>query len=168
MILDKSIWPQSEKIISKEDAKSKILKLRESLVKIGFTNGCFDLMHLGHLHSFMQAKKECDVLFVGVNTDASVRRYKGQNRPIQDEITRAMMVASLPFVDYVILFDDDTAEPLIDLLRPDVLAKEGYPIDKWPEAQKVISYGGRAITLPRLEGYSTSAQIAKLMAGKDA
>ena len=79
-----------------------------------------------------------------------------------------MMVSSLPFVDYVILFDDDTAEPLIDLLRPDVLAKEGYSIDKWPEAQKVVSYGGRAITLPRLEGYSTSAQISKLMAGKDA
>lgn len=164
MNLDKTLWTQTSKILSKKQASDLLLKLRSQGKKIGFTNGCFDLMHLGHLHSFMLAKKECDILVVGINTDNSVRRYKGPMRPIQDEQTRSLMVASLPFVDYVILFDDDTAEPLIDALRPDVIAKEGYSIDKWPEAQKVISYGGKAVTLPRLEGYSTSAQVAKMKA----
>ena len=164
MNLDKTLWTQTSKILSKKQASDLLLKLRSQGKKIGFTNGCFDLMHLGHLHSFMLAKKECDILVVGINTDNSVRRYKGPMRPIQDEQTRSLMVASLPFVDYVILFDDDTAESLIDALRPDVIAKEGYSIDKWPEAQKVISYGGKAVTLPRLEGYSTSAQVAKMKA----
>lgn len=164
MQLDKTLWTQLTKIVSKQQAVDLVKSFQKQSKKIGFTNGCFDLMHLGHLHSFMLVKKECDILIVGINTDASVRRYKGPTRPIQDEQTRAIMVASLPFVDYVVLFDDDTAEPLIDALRPDVIAKEGYPIDKWPEAQKVISYGGKAITLPRLEGYSTSAQVAKMKA----
>ena len=164
MNLDKTLWTQTSKILSKKQASDLLLKLRSQGKKIGFTNGGFDLMHLGHLHSFMLAKKECDILVVGINTDNSVRRYKGPMRPIQDEQTRSLMVASLPFVDYVILFDDDTAESLIDALRPDVIAKEGYSIDKWPEAQKVISYGGKAVTLPRLEGYSTSAQVAKMKA----
>lgn len=164
MHLDETLWSQLTKIVSKQQAVDLVQSLQKQGKKIGFTNGCFDLMHLGHLHSFMLAKKECDILVVGINTDASVRRYKGPTRPIQDEQTRAVMVASLPFVDYVILFDDDTAEPLIDALRPDVIAKEGYPIDRWPEAQKVISYGGKAITLPRLDGYSTSAQVAKMKA----
>ena len=153
MQLDETIWPQLSKIISKQQAAELLSSLKEHGKKIGFTNGCFDLM---------LAKKECDILIVGINTDASVRRYKGPTRPIQDEQTRSIIVASLPFVDYVVLFDDDTAEPLIDAFKPDVIAKEGYSIDKWPEAQKVISYGGRAVTLPRLEGYSTSDQVAKM------
>ena len=164
MQLDEVLWTQLSKIVSKQKAANLVKSLQEQGKKVGFTNGCFDLMHLGHLHSFILAKKECDILVVGINTDASVRRYKGPTRPVQDQQTRAIMVASLPFVDYVVLFDDDTAEPLIDTLRPDIIAKEGYSIDKWPEAQKVVSYGGRAITLPRLEGYSTSAQVAKMKA----
>lgn len=160
--LDKNLFPQIQKIMTKEEALQIIEKIKTSGQKIGFTNGVFDLMHLGHLHSFVCAKKECDFLVVGLNTDASVRRYKGPHRPIQDQQTRAMMVASLPFVNAVILFDDDTATPLIEFLHPDVIAKEGYTIDRWPEAQKVIAYGGRAVTLPRLEGYSTSLQVEKM------
>lgn len=152
-------------IIPREKITSVLTPLRERGKKIGFTNGCFDLMHLGHLESFMRARAECDVLVVGVNSDASVRSYKGPNRPIQDEQTRAALVASLEYVDYVVLFDETTAEPLADLVHPDVIAKEGYSIDKWPEARKVIAYGGRAVTLPRTEGYSTSDLIAKIKGG---
>ncbi|MBO6002594.1 MAG: bifunctional heptose 7-phosphate kinase/heptose 1-phosphate adenyltransferase, partial [Mailhella sp.] len=101
-------------------------------------------------------------LFIGLNTDASVRRLKGSERPVQDEDTRALLLSSLEFVDYVILFDDDTAIPIVEAVRPDIILKEGYTLDKWPEAQLVESYGGRAVTLPRLEGYSTTGTIARL------
>ena len=156
------IWDQKAKVIKLDDAR----KLADSLHKqgkiIGFTNGCFDLLHQGHLFSLMRSKKHCDVLFIGLNTDASVRRLKGSERPVQDEDTRALLLSSLEFVDYVILFDDDTAIPLVEAVRPDVILKEGYTLDKWPEAQLVESYGGRAVTLPRLEGYSTTSTIARL------
>jgi D-beta-D-heptose 7-phosphate kinase/D-beta-D-heptose 1-phosphate adenosyltransferase len=110
----------------------------------------------------MQAKKNCDVLFVGMNSDASVKRNKGENRPIQDEKTRAFLLASLEMVDYVIVFDDETALPLVDAIRPNIIAKEGYKIENWPEAQRVIEYGGRAIELERIDGYSTSKLFQKI------
>jgi len=119
-------------------------------------------MHLGHLDSFMKARAECDVLIVGVNSDKSVRSYKGPDRPIQDEQTRAALVASLKCVDYVVVFEETTAEHLIDLIRPDVIAKEGYTIEHWPEARQVLAYGGRAVVLERREGYSTTNIIEKV------
>ncbi len=148
-------------IVPVTDSSSIVTLLRQQKKTIGFTNGCFDCMHMGHLNSFAQARAECDVLIVGINSDRSVKSYKGPNRPIQDEQTRATLVASLKHVDYVIVFDDPTAEHLIDLIRPDVIAKEGYSLDQWPEARKVISYGGRAVVLERLEGYSTTNLIEK-------
>ena len=129
---------------------------------IGFTNGCFDVMHLGHIHSFASTKNECDVLFVGINSDKSIKRLKGNKYPLQNEKTRSYVVASLEFVDYVVLFDEDTALELVEELRPDVIAKEGYKIENWPEAQKVLSYGGRVIELERVEDYSTSAVLRKI------
>ena len=129
---------------------------------VGFTNGCFDLLHPGHLQSFERARALCDVLIVGLNTDASIRRLKGPDRPVNNEQSRAALLAALKTVDYVVLFDDDTALPLMEKLRPDVIAEEGYPIDKWPEGQLVESYGGRAVELPRLEGFSSTAIIDKL------
>lgn len=129
---------------------------------IGFTNGCFDLLHPGHLQSFMMAKQACDVLFVGLNSDASVRRLKGPSRPINDQQSRAAMLAGLKPVDYIVIFEDDTALPLIETLRPDVIAKEGYPLDRWPEGQAVVAYGGQALELPRLEGFSTTHIIQRL------
>ena len=110
----------------------------------------------------MRARAECDVLVVGVNSDKSVKSYKGQNRPIQDEQTRAALVASLKCVDYVVVFEETTAEHLIDIIRPDVIAKEGYTIEQWPEARQVIAYGGRAVVLERTEGYSTTEIIEKV------
>ena len=155
-------WKQKRKIITAARAKQIAENLRARGKVVGFTNGCFDCCHLGHLYSFIQAKKNCDVLFVGMNSDASVKRNKGPERPIQDEKTRAFLLASLEMVDYVIVFDDDTALPLIDEIRPDIIAKEGYKIENWPEAQRVISYGGRAIELQRLDGYSTSKLFEKI------
>lgn len=159
-------WKQKNKIVSRREAAAIAAQCREQGRKVGFTNGCFDLLHQGHLHSLMQARSLCDVLMVGLNTDASIKRLKGPERPIQDEKTRALLLASLEFVDFVIMFDDDTALPLVDAIRPDLILKEGYTIDRWPEAQFVESYGGRAVTLSRLDGYSTTQTIQKMKKGE--
>lgn len=155
-------WKQKRKIITLKQAEDIVKKLKENKKVIGFTNGCFDCCHLGHLKSFMQAKKLCDVLIVAVNSDASIKRYKGENRPIQDEKTRALLLASLEFIDYVIVFEEDSPLHIVDKLKPDVVAKEGYTLDKWPEGRLALSYGGKAITLKRLEGYSTSNLVEKM------
>ncbi len=151
-----------KKIITAKQASEISQSLQKQGKTVGFTNGCFDLMHLGHLHSFIEAKSNCDILFVGINSDKSVKKYKGEDRPIQDEKTRSLLVSSLEYVDYVIVFDDDTALSLIEEIKPNIIAKEGYEIENWPEAKKVISYGGKAITLPKLDGYSTSSTILKM------
>jgi len=155
-------WKQKRKIITLSQAKTIVERLRNKKKKIGFTNGCFDCCHLGHLHSFMQAKKYCDTLIVAVNSDASIKRYKGEDRPIQDEKTRAMLLASLEFIDYVIVFSEDSPLHIVEALRPDVVAKEGYTLDKWPEGRLAQSYGGEAIILKRLEGYSTSNLVNRM------
>ena len=152
----------SSRILTPEQAQKLVHTLREQGKCIGFTNGCFDLLHPGHLQSFALARQACDVLFVGLNSDASVRRLKGPTRPINTEQSRAALLCGLKHVDYVVIFDDDTALPLIERLRPDVIAKEGYPLDRWPEGRAVIAYGGRALELPRLEGFSTTSIIGKL------
>lgn len=152
----------SSRILTPEQAQKLVHTLREQGKCIGFTNGCFDLLHPGHLQSFALARQACDVLFVGLNSDASVRRLKGPTRPINTEQSRAALLCGLKHVDYVVIFDDDTALPLIERLRPDVIAKEGYPLDCWPEGRAVIAYGGRALELPRLEGFSTTSIIGKL------
>ena len=150
------------KIITLEQAVSIIRELKSQGKTIGLTNGCFDCCHLGHLHSFMQTKAHCDVLIVAINSDQSVKQLKGNKRPIQDEKTRSMLIASLEYVDYVLVFNESTPLAIIDTLRPDIIAKEGYSLDEWPEAQFVIGYGARAITLDRLDGYSTSNLINKM------
>ena len=155
-------WIQRKKILTLEQAKEIVKELKACGKKVGFTNGCFDCCHLGHLNSFMQAKKLCDVLIVAMNSDASVKRYKGENRPIQDEKTRAMLLASLEFIDYVIVFGEDSPLHIVETLRPDVVAKEGYTLDQWSEGRLAQSYGGKAVILKRLEGYSTSNLISKM------
>lgn len=157
-------WTQKKKLVSRAEAAEIAARLREQGKKVGFTNGCFDLLHQGHLSSLMQARQHCDALVVGLNTDASIKRLKGPERPVQDEKTRALLLASLEFVDYVVMFDEDTALPLVEALRPDCILKEGYTLDRWPEARFVESYGGRAVTLPRLEGYSTTETIRRMKA----
>lgn len=155
-------WNQKKKIISLDQAQKIVINLKEKGKKVGFTNGCFDCCHLGHLNSFMQAKKLCDTLIVAVNSDASIKRYKGPTRPIQDEKTRAMLLASLEFIDYVIVFEEDSPLHIVETLKPDVVAKEGYTLDKWPEGRLALSYGGEAVILKRIEGYSTSNLVEKM------
>jgi len=156
------------KLLNREDLAKVVADLKRRGKTVGFTNGCFDCMHFGHLNSFAQARAECDALIVAVNSDASVKRYKGPNRPIQNETTRSAIVAALELVDYVVVFDEDTAEPLIDLLRPDVVAKEGYSLDRWPEGRQVVAYGGRAVELKRVEGYSTTNLVEKMKRADEA
>ena len=149
-------------VLSVEAAKALAEDLRAQGLIIGFTNGCFDILHPGHLSSFERARDLCDVLFVGLNSDASVRRLKGPTRPVNNEQARSAMVAALKPVNYVVIFEDDTALPLIEQLRPDVIAKEGYPLERWPEGQLVESYGGKAVELPRVDGFSTTSIVNKI------
>jgi len=155
-----------QKIITLDQAAEIAEKARQSGKRIGFTNGVFDCLHYGHAHSLVGARKYCDKLFVGMNSDASVKRLKGDSRPLQDEKTRGIVLASLYYVDYVVVFDYDTAMQLVERIRPDVIAKEGYQLKNWPEGQRVASYGGKTVTLPRVGGYSTSSIFEKLASQK--
>lgn len=149
-------------ILTAAEAAALAEQLKGQGKTIGFTNGCFDILHPGHLSSFERARALCDVLFVGLNSDASVKRLKGPGRPINSQAARSAMVSALKAVDYVVVFEEDSALALIDLLRPDVIAKEGYPLERWPEGQRVQSYGGKAIELPRVEGFSTTSIVEKM------
>lgn len=157
--------PVARKIFTLEALASQVRRWQADGLVVGFTNGCFDCLHSGHLFSLTSAKEHCDRLVVAVNSDASVRRLKGPTRPIQDERTRTSVLAAMECVDAVVLFDDPTALGVVDALHPDVIAKEGYAIENWPEAQRVVSYGGRAIVLKRLDGYSTTA-LEKRLSGE--
>ena len=153
---------QASKILTIKEAIEKVKELKEKNKIIGFTNGCFDVMHFGHIHSLAKSKEECDYLFVGINSDVSIKKIKGDKYPLQNEKTRTYVMASLEFVDYVVLFDEITALDLVEKLKPDVIVKAGYSIENWPEAQKVLSYGGRAIELEKIEDYSVNVVLQKI------
>lgn len=130
---------------------------------IAFTNGVFDLLHQGHIYSLSQAAKEADILIVGLNADASVKRLKGDSRPIHDQDTRALLLASLQIVDAVVLFEEDTPLQLITAIMPDVLVKGGdYTIEQIVGAKEVIANGGRVVINPVIEGISTTNIISKM------
>lgn len=131
--------------------------------KIVFTNGCFDVLHFGHVHYLLQAKALGDILVIGLNSDDSVRRLKGPTRPINGENERAFVLAALVCVDYVTLFEEDTPEELIKVLRPDVLVKGGdYTLDNIVGADFVTQNGGIVTTIPFVEGFSSTLIIEKL------
>jgi len=151
------------KIMSLEDASHHAQLWRRQGFTLGFTNGCFDLLHLGHLHSLEQCKKGCDRLIVGLNTDSSIKRYKGKNRPIQAEMVRAHVLAALEYVDGVVLFEDDTPLKLIETLLPDALFKGAdYTIDTVVGAEVVQLNGGKVHLIDLKPGYSTTATVEKL------
>jgi rfaE bifunctional protein nucleotidyltransferase chain/domain len=126
--------------------------------KIVFTNGCFDILHLGHIDYLSKAKDQGQILIIGVNTDNSVKRLKGKNRPITDENSRATILASLQFVDTVILFDEDTPYELIKFVQPDVLVKgSDYKPEDIVGYDIVKAKNGNVVTIDFLEGYSTTA-----------
>lgn len=151
-----------KKIVTLSHAKKITQVWKNEGDEICFTNGCFDLLHYGHISSFLQAKKHCDRLIVALNSDESVRKRKGPSRPIQDEKTRASVLAVLQCVDLVIIFEEDTALNLVQELRPDIIAKEGYALENWIEGRYVQSYGGEVIFLERESGYSTSNLVGKI------
>ncbi len=128
--------------------------------KVVFTNGCFDILHRGHLEILNTSASFGDILVVGINSDSSVKRLKGDHRPVHDEGFRSQMMASLEVVDAVCLFHEDTPEQLIRQLQPNVLVKGGdYTISQIVGAQEVISHGGEVKIVPLVSGYSTSALI---------
>jgi len=137
--------------------------LRENGKKIVFTNGCFDILHAGHVRYLNKAKSFGDCLVLGLNTDTSVRRIKGENRPINNELDRAEVVGALKSVDYVVLFDEPTAETLIAKVKPAVYVKGGdYTLATLPEAKIIQSYGGEVEFVNLLAGRSTTNVIEKI------
>lgn len=153
--------PAGEKILTREALVSRFGRPRDRTVV--FTNGCFDLLHRGHVEYLQAARELGDVLVLGLNTDASVRRLKGTGRPLNDEMDRAHVVASLACVDAVTLFDEDTPRDLIRALLPDVLVKGGdYQVEDVVGKAEVEAAGGRVMILPYLDGRSTTALVHKI------
>ena len=146
-----------------EDALSLGKALRGANLKVVFTNGCFDVLHRGHVELLRFAKGLGDVLVVGLNTDDSVRRLKGPSRPINTLEDRAAVLLSLKWVDFVVPFSEDTPERVIRELRPDVLVKGGdYRLEEIVGADFVRSYGGKVEIFPYLRGYSTTSIVERI------
>ena len=159
------MYTTSEKILSREAISARLTAWRLKNDRIVFTNGCFDLLHLGHVDYLEKARQLGDRLVVGINTDASVQRLKGPSRPIQDETARAHIMAALQFVDLVVLFDEDTPRELIVQVKPDILVKgDDYTIDQIVGAAEVQAAGGIVSTIPLVNGHSTTRIIQKLKA----
>lgn len=151
------------KIASWDEATAITAQWRERGLTVGFTNGCFDLLHPGHLSLLRQARAACDRLIVGMNDDASVRRLKGETRPIQNQDARAVVLASLQLVDLVVPFCQDTPLELIQVVRPDVLVKGAdYRIDQVVGADFVQGLGGRVLLADLKEGFSTTRTVARI------
>ena len=151
------------KVATVEQLRERVDDWRRRGLKIGFTNGCFDLLHPGHVALLSQARAACDRLIVGLNSDASVRRLKGEGRPVQSEAARAMVLGSLSSVDLVVIFGEDTPMDLIKTVKPDVLVKGAdYTKDKVVGADFVEANGGRVLLADLVPGQSTSATIARL------
>lgn len=150
-------------ICSLEYIKNIAEKAKKENKKIVFTNGCFDIIHSGHCFYLTEAKKLGDILIVGLNTDASVKRLKGETRPVNNEDDRAMVLSCLKPVDYVVLFDEDTPFSLIRNIIPNVLVKGGdYTIENIVGADIVLENGGEVKVIPFVEGKSTTKIIEKI------
>lgn len=136
---------------------------RFKVKKLVFTNGCFDILHRGHVEYLAKAAQEGDILIIGLNSDESVSKLKGENRPIQDQETRALILSSFQFVHAVVVFNEETPFELIKIIQPDVLIKGGdYSIDKIVGSDIVIAKGGEVKTVEFVEGFSTSGILEKM------
>ena len=141
----------------------KLAQIRLTGTTISFTNGVFDILHTGHIASLSQAAAEASFLIVGLNSDASVKRLKGNERPINNQHARALVLASLIIVDAVVIFDEDTPLDLITAILPDVLVKGGdYTIEQIVGAKEVLANGGRVVINEMVEGFSTTGIIDKI------
>jgi D-beta-D-heptose 7-phosphate kinase/D-beta-D-heptose 1-phosphate adenosyltransferase len=151
------------KIYTREELIQAIYRWRFLGKMVSFTNGCFDILHAGHIASLSEAAKEADILVVGVNSDASTKRLKGNDRPVNDENSRALLLASLEIVDAVTIFDEDTPLELITAIMPDVIVKGGdYTLEQMIGAKEVVANGGRVVINPIVEGFSTTGIIQKI------
>jgi D-beta-D-heptose 7-phosphate kinase / D-beta-D-heptose 1-phosphate adenosyltransferase len=157
------VQAHEKKIVSRETMQDQIQKWRRRGNRLVFTNGCFDLLHPGHIFLLNEAKKAGDRLIVGLNTDSSVQRLKGPTRPIQQERDRAFVLSSLQCVDLIVLFEEDTPLELIRALKPDVLVKgSDYTIDQVVGAPFIQSYGGKVLLIDLVEGQSTTRMVLKM------
>jgi D-beta-D-heptose 7-phosphate kinase/D-beta-D-heptose 1-phosphate adenosyltransferase len=151
-------------IVNRSEAKKTIDKLRTDHKIIVFTNGCFDIIHRGHIEYLREAKLLGDILIVGINSDASIRRIKGEPRPYQDEQDRAAILDAMEMVDLVVIFDEDTPLDLICKLKPDIIVKGGdYDSHSIVGADEVVGWGGSVKILPFLKGYGTSNLVDKIL-----
>ncbi len=154
-------------LIQADDIEALCAILHRAGQRIVFTNGCFDILHAGHVEYLNKARSFGDCLVLGLNTDASVRGNKGPSRPINNELNRAKVAGALQAVDYVVLFGEKTAENLIAKVKPDVYVKGGdYTIATLPEAKIVQSYGGRVEFIQMVAGCSTTNVIKKIQGGE--
>lgn len=148
------------KVMSLPQLLARVAAWRATGKTIAFTNGCFDILHEGHIFSLSAAAKEADYLIVGVNSDNSVKRLKGPDRPVNNEHSRALILANLAVTDAITVFNEDTPHQLITAILPDVLVKGGdYTIEQIVGSKEVIANGGRVVINPIVEGFSTTGII---------
>jgi D-beta-D-heptose 7-phosphate kinase/D-beta-D-heptose 1-phosphate adenosyltransferase len=148
-----------------DEIRQETRRIRLKSKTIAFTNGVFDILHEGHISVLSEAAAFADVLIVGVNSDASVKKIKGENRPVNNENSRALIMASLIMVDAVVIFDEETPIELIKTLKPDVLVKGGdYTLETIVGSKEVLDAGGRVEIIPIKEGFSTTGIIEKISA----
>jgi D-beta-D-heptose 7-phosphate kinase/D-beta-D-heptose 1-phosphate adenosyltransferase len=153
------------KVLGWDAAADLVERWRRKGCKVGFTNGCFDLLHPGHISLLTQARGACDKLVVGLNSDASVSRLKGPTRPVQSEAARGTVLASLATVDLVVIFGEETPLELIRTLRPDVLVKGAdYTVATVIGAEDVMGWGGKVVLANLVQGQSTTNTIKKMTA----
>ena len=161
--MSKSLEILNSKILDKERLLVKLTDWKEENKKIVFTNGCFDLIHLGHIEVIARSADLGDILIIGVNTDNSIKRLKGKNRPIVEEISRAKQLAALEFVDAVVFFDEDTPIDLIKVINPNVITKGGdYNTDQVIGNDIVTQNDGEVVIIPLTQGYSTTSILEKI------
>ncbi|OUW79804.1 MAG: D-glycero-beta-D-manno-heptose 1-phosphate adenylyltransferase [bacterium TMED217] len=147
-------------LLKKNTINVRLNEWRKNNKVVVFTNGCFDLLHQGHRNLLNEASTYGDILIVGLNSDSSVRKLKGEDRPVENEIIRSKNLLNLEFVDYVIIFNSETPQDLVKTIMPDVLVKGGdYTINNTIGSNEVISNGGRVEIIPLTDGYSTSSII---------
>lgn len=148
------------KIFTLNNLTKQVAAWRVNNKTIAFSNGCFDILHEGHIFSLNQAASEADILIIGINSDQSVKRLKGPERPINNQISRSILLSNLAVVDAVVIFEEDTPLALIKALMPDVIVKGGdYTIDQIVGSKEVIANGGRVVINPIVDGFSTTGII---------
>lgn len=149
-------------VLKFETVTADLATLKSQNKKIVFTNGCFDLLHVGHVRYLQEARRLGDVLVVGVNSDASVKRLKGPTRPVQTEADRAEILAALGCVDFTVIFTEDTPEKLIQNIKPDILVKGGdWKVEQIAGSDFVLAHGGKVMSLQFVDGKSTTKLIEK-------